>query len=63
MSDDLKHSTSGGRDTAAAIGKAENDGARPAAQQRDFKAFLLSTPSLDGIDLTSDNTPATDIDL
>ncbi len=39
-----------GRETAVVIGKAEYDRLRPAAPPRDFKAYLLSIPSLDAVD-------------
>ena len=52
-----------GRETAVVIGKAEYDRLRPAMQPRDFKAYLLSIPSLDGVDLSRDTAPAPDIEL
>ena len=52
-----------GRETAVVIGKAEYDRLRPGTRPRDFKSYLLSIPSLDGVDLTRDTTPAPDIDL
>ena len=52
-----------GRETAVVIAKAEYDRLRPTAAPRDFKTFLLSIPSLDGVDLSRDPTPARDIEL
>ena len=52
-----------GRDTAVVMAKDEYDRLNPAKAPRDFKAFLLSIPSLDGIDLSRDETPARDIEL
>ncbi|MEO8812055.1 MAG: type II toxin-antitoxin system prevent-host-death family antitoxin [Caulobacteraceae bacterium] len=52
-----------GRATAVVVGKDEYDRAHPPAEPRDFKAFLLSMPSLEGIDLARDQTPARDIEL
>ena len=34
-----------------------------AEPSNDFKAFLLSIPSLDGVDLTRNQTPARDLDI
>jgi prevent-host-death family protein len=52
-----------GRETAVVIGKAEYDRLRPNAAPRDFKTYLLSIPSLDGVDLNRDTAPAPDIEL
>jgi hypothetical protein len=35
----------------------------PVTPPRDFKAYLLSIPSLEDVDLTRDKTPGPDIDL
>ena len=51
-----------GRATAVVIGKAEYDRLSPATPPRDFKSFLLSIPSLDGVDLSRDTPPARDIE-
>lgn len=52
-----------GRETVVVVDKATYDKLDPAAQKRDFKAFLLSIPSLEGVDISRDPTPAGDIDL
>ena len=52
-----------GRETAVVVAKDEYDRLNPAKEARDFKAFLLSIPSLDGIDLGRDETPARDVEL
>jgi antitoxin Phd len=52
-----------GRETAVVIAKEEYDRLRPATAPRDFKAFLLSIPSLEGVDLSRDSTPARDVEL
>jgi prevent-host-death family protein len=46
----------GGRQTAVVIGKDEYDRLRPAKAPRDFKAFLLAIPSLEGINLERDQS-------
>jgi prevent-host-death family protein len=52
-----------GRDTAVVVSKAEYDRLDPSKPRRNFKEFLLSIPSLEGVDLSRDQTPARDIDL
>jgi len=52
-----------GRETAVVIAKNEYDRLNPARAPRDFKAFLLAIPSLEGIDLTREKTPARDVEL
>lgn len=52
-----------GRETAVVMAKDEYDRLNPAEAPRDFKAFLLSIPSLDGIDLSRDETSAARISL
>ena len=52
-----------GKETAVVIAKEEYDRLRPTASPRDFKTFLLSIPSLEGVDLSRDSTPARDVEL
>ena len=52
-----------GRETAIVIAKEEYDRLRPATASRDFRAYLLSIPSLEGVDLSRDSTPAPDIEF
>lgn len=52
-----------GRQTAVVIAKDEYDRLRPAKAPRDFKEFLLAIPSLEGIDLDRDQTPARELEL
>jgi antitoxin Phd len=52
-----------GRPAAVVVSKAEFDRLYPERPKRNFKDFLLSIPSLEGVDLTRDDTPASDIEL
>jgi len=52
-----------GRDTAVILGKDAYDRLAPARSRRDFKAYLLAIPSLDGVDLSRDPAAAPDIDF
>ncbi|WP_309604639.1 type II toxin-antitoxin system Phd/YefM family antitoxin [Phenylobacterium sp.] len=52
-----------GKETAVVLSKAQFDAMTPTVQSRDFKAFLLSVPSLEGIDLTRDQTPSRDVEF
>ena len=52
-----------GHDTAVVIAKADYDRLAPSAAAKGFKEFLLSIPSLDGVDLERDRTPPRDLDL
>ena len=52
-----------GKETAVVLSKAQFDAMTPTVQSRDFKAFLLSIPSLEGIDLTRDQTPSRDVEF
>ncbi len=52
-----------GRETAVVISKAAYDRLTPAGGARDFKAFLLAIPSLEGVNLERDQAPAPDVDL
>ena len=51
-----------GRETAVVLAKEEYDRLRPAMAPRNFKAFLLSIPSLEGVDLSRDSTPAREVE-
>ena len=52
-----------GRDAAVVVSKAEFDRLDPTKPRRNFKEFLLAIPSLEGVDLTRDETPAPDVEL
>jgi antitoxin Phd len=52
-----------GRETAVVLSKSEYDQLDPAKPRRNFKEFLLAIPSLEGIDLSRDETPAPDVEL
>lgn len=52
-----------GRETAVVLSKSEYDQLDPAKPRRNFKEFLLAIPSLEGIDLSRDKTPAPDVEL
>lgn len=52
-----------GKETAVVLSKAQFDAMKPAVKSQDFKAFLLSIPSLEGIDLTRDQTPSRDVEF
>ncbi len=52
-----------GRETAVVLDKAEFDRLRAPGRAKDFKEFLLSIPSLEGVDLTRNPTPARDVDF
>jgi prevent-host-death family protein len=52
-----------GREAAVVLSKAEFDRLNPAKPRRNFKEFLLAIPSLEGVDLTRDDTPAPDVEL
>ncbi|HZK99389.1 MAG TPA: type II toxin-antitoxin system Phd/YefM family antitoxin [Caulobacteraceae bacterium] len=47
-----------GRDTAVLIAKDEFDGMKTSGRGRDFKAFLLAIPSLEGVELERDTSAA-----
>ena len=51
------------RDAAVILSKAEFDRLDPRKPRRNFKEFLLAIPSLEGVDLTRDDTPAPEIPL
>ena len=53
-----------GKEAAVVISKVEYERIAPTTEPpKDFKAFLLSIPSLEGIDLERDRSPMRDIDL
>ncbi len=52
-----------GEDTAVVLSRADFERLRDPERPRDFKAWLLSGPSLDGLELERDQTPARDVDL
>jgi prevent-host-death family protein len=52
-----------GKEAAVILSKAEFDRLDPRKPRRNFKEFLLAIPSLEGVDLTRDDTPAPDIEL
>jgi prevent-host-death family protein len=52
-----------GRETAVVIAKEDYDRLKPVATPRDFKSFLLSIPSLEGVDLERDGAPAPEIEI
>ncbi len=51
------------KDAAVVISKAEYDRLAPANPKPDFKEWLLSGPSLEGVDLERDRGPVRDIDF
>jgi prevent-host-death family protein len=52
-----------GRETAVVLSKAAFDRLDPRTPRRNFKEFLLAIPSLEGVDLSRDSTPARDIEF
>jgi len=52
-----------GKETAVVLSKAEFEALKPGAGEPDFKAFLLSIPSLDGADISRNPASSRDIDL
>lgn len=52
-----------GKDTAVVISKAEYEQLTPSKPKGDFVEFLLSIPSLEGVDLERDRSLPRDIDL
>ncbi len=52
-----------GEDKAVILTKADYDRLASPAASRSFKDFLLSIPSLEGVDLARDQSPPRDIDL
>lgn len=52
-----------GQEKAVVIAKEAYDRLNPLEPQKTFKEFLLSIPSLEGVDLSRDQTPARDIQL
>jgi antitoxin Phd len=52
-----------GRETAVVLSRADYDQLVRPDRAKDFKAFLLSIPSLDGVDLERDQTPARDFEF
>jgi antitoxin Phd len=52
-----------GHETAVVLAKAEYDRLTSPAATKTFKDFLLAIPSLEGVDLTRDQSPPRDIDL
>lgn len=51
-----------GRETAIVLSLAEYEALKP-PKYRDFKEWLLAVPSLEGMDLTRNPTPARDVDI
>jgi prevent-host-death family protein len=52
-----------GKPAAVVVSQAEYDRLAPATPKPDFVEFLLSIPSLEGVDLERDKTPPRDIDV
>lgn len=52
-----------GKETAVLVSKAEFEAMKPARDEPDFKAFLLSIPSLEGADIERNPAPSRDVDL
>ena len=52
-----------GHETAVVLSKSAYDRLDPAKPRRNFKEFLLAIPSLEGVDLSRDDTPAGDVEL
>jgi antitoxin Phd len=52
-----------GRETAVVMAKAEFDRLSDPERRKDFKGFLLAIPSLEGVDLSRDQTPARAVEL
>ena len=52
-----------GREAAVVVAKDEFDRLSGPKATQDFKSFLLTIPSLKGVDLTRDQTPARDVKL
>lgn len=52
-----------GREAAVVVAKDEFDRLSGSRAAKDFKSFLLSIPSLEGVDLTRDQAPARDVEL
>jgi prevent-host-death family protein len=53
----------GGVDIAALLSKAQYDALQDPNRPRDFKAWLLSAPPLDDLDLERDQSPPRDIEI
>ncbi|HTX48822.1 MAG TPA: type II toxin-antitoxin system Phd/YefM family antitoxin [Caulobacteraceae bacterium] len=52
-----------GREAAVILSKSAFDRIDPSKPRRNFKEFLLAIPSLEGVDLTRDDTPAREVNL
>ena len=52
-----------GHETAVVLAKADYDRLAAPRSMKTFKDFLVSIPSLGGVDLTRDQSPPRDIDL
>ena len=52
-----------GKDAAVVMSKAQFDALAPANEARDFKAFLMAIPSLEGLDLSRPSFPPRDVDF
>jgi len=52
-----------GKETAVLMSKAEFEALNAPNDQPDFKAFLLSLPSLEGLDIERNPAPSRDIDI
>lgn len=52
-----------GRETAVVLDKDEFDRLKSPTRAKDFKEFLLSIPSLEGIDLARNPLPSRDVEL
>lgn len=52
-----------GKETAVVMSKAEFEARNPQTNEPDFKAFLLSIPSLEGADISRNPAPSREIDI
>ena len=52
-----------GEESAVVLSKADYERLKDPNRPKDFKEWLLSGPSLDGLDLERDQSPARDIEL
>ncbi len=52
-----------GKETAVMISKAEFEARSGSVEEPDFKAFLLSIPSLEGADISRNPAPSRDIEI
>lgn len=52
-----------GKETAVLMSKTEFEALNGPKDEPDFKAFLLSIPSLEGVDIVRNPAPSRDIDI